>query len=108
MTNLELRVDVALPLPIHRTFTYRINTEFQPQPGTRVLVPFRRKEHIGWVVGPGSAPEIKQIRPVLSILDDSPQLPEELLELCRWIAEYYVAPLGIALRTALPAVLSDV
>ena len=100
-------MDVALPLPIHRTFTYRINTESQPPLGTRVLVPFRRQEHIGWVVGPGSATRIKQIRPVLSILDDSPQLPVELLELCRWIAEYYVAPLGIALRTALPAVLSD-
>ena len=101
-------MDVARPLPIHRTFTYQINTESQPPLGTRVLVPFRRQEHIGWVVGPGSAPEIKQIRPVLSILDDSPQLPVELLDLCRWMAEYYVAPLGIALRTALPAVLSDV
>ncbi|MEC7386265.1 MAG: primosomal protein N', partial [Gemmatimonadota bacterium] len=99
---------MALPLPIHRTFTYRINTESQPPLGTRVLVPFRQQEHIGWVVGPGSAPEIKQIRPVLSILDDSPQLPVELLDLCRWMAEYYVAPLGMALRTALPAVLSDV
>ena len=101
-------MDVALPLPIHRTFTYQINTESQPQPGTRVLVPFRRQEHIGWVVGPGSATKIKQIRPVLSILDDSPQMPAELLNLCRWIADYYIAPLGIALRAALPAVLSDV
>ena len=108
MTNLGLRVDVALPLPIHRTFTYQINTESQPQPGTRVLVPFRQQEHIGWVVGPGSATKIKQIRPVLSILDDSPQMPAELLNLCRWIADYYIAPLGIALRAALPAVLSDV
>jgi len=108
LPNLELMVDVALPLPIHRTFTYRINTESQPQPGTRVLVPFRRQEHIGWVVGPGSKSKIKQIRPVISILDDSPQLPKELFDLCRWIAEYYVAPLGIALRAALPAVLSDV
>ena len=101
-------MDVALPLPIHRTFTYQINTESQPQPGTRVLVPFRQQEHIGWVVGPGSATKIKQIRPVLSILDDSPQMPAELLNLCRWIADYYIAPLGIALRAALPAVLSDV
>ena len=101
-------MEVALPLPIHRTFTYQINTESQPQPGTRVLVPFRRQEHIGWVVGPGSATKIKQIRPVLSILDDSPQMPAELLNLCRWIADYYIAPLGIALRAALPAVLSDV
>ena len=101
-------MEVALPLPIHRTFTYQINTDSQPQPGTRVLVPFRRQEHIGWVVGPGSATKIKQIRPVLSILDDSPQMPAELLNLCRWIADYYIAPLGIALRAALPAVLSDV
>ena len=45
------RVDVALPLPIHRTFTYACEGE-PPAPGTRVRVPFQRQERIGWVVGP--------------------------------------------------------
>jgi primosomal protein N' (replication factor Y) (superfamily II helicase) len=104
----EVRVEVALPLPIHRTFTYRVDTLQAPPAGTRVLVPFRKEERIGWVVGPGAGAEIERVRPVLAVLEDEPSVPAELLELCRWMADYYVTPLGIALRTALPSVLSDV
>ena len=101
------RVDVALPLPIHRTFTYEVRGSAPPA-GTRVLVPFRRKERIGWVVGPGEEGPIKGLRPVLTVLDERPSVPPDLLELCRWMADYYVAPLGVTLRAALPSVLCDV
>lgn len=101
------RVDVALPLPIHRTFTYQVEGAM-PAPGTRVLVPFRRDERIGWVVGPGSQGAITGLKSVLAVLDETPTVPPDLIDLCRWMADYYVAPLGIALRVAVPAVLSDV
>lgn len=107
MKRTRTRVDVALPLPIYRTFTYEVDGAI-PEPGTRVLVPFRRDERIGWVIGPGSQEKIGGIKGVLAILDEDPTVPPDLLDLCRWIASYYVAPLGIALRAALPAVLSDV
>jgi Xaa-Pro dipeptidase len=55
------RVDVALPLPIHRTFTYRVEGP-PPAAGTRVLVPFQRSERIGWVVGPGEAGPIRGLQ----------------------------------------------
>jgi len=100
-------VEVALPLPIHRTFTYAVGDP-SPVPGTRVLVPFRRGARIGWVVGPGEEGEIKGLRSVLDVLDPTPSVPADILHLCRWMADYYVAPLGIALRSALPAVLTDV
>jgi primosomal protein N' (replication factor Y) len=107
LTRSSSRVEVALPLPIHRTFTYRV--EGRPPPiGTRVVVPFRREERIGWVVGPGSDGAIQGLRSVLSVLEERPSVPSDLLELCRWMASYYVAPLGIALRAALPSVLTDV
>ncbi len=101
------RVEVALPLPIFSTFTYRVDGA-PPPAGSRVLVPFRRDERIGWVVGPGASEQRSGIKPVLDVLDERPTVSGEILELCRWMAEYYVAPLGIALRAALPAVLSDV
>lgn len=101
-------VDVALPLPIHRTFTYRVDAQTAPGPGTRVLVPFRRDERIGWVVGPGSEDVGAKAKPVLAVLDAEPTVPSDVLALAKWMASYYVAPLGIALRAALPAVLSDV
>jgi primosomal protein N' (replication factor Y) len=73
-----------------------------------VLVPFRRTSRIGWVVGPASGEPVRGLKPVLDVLDEAPSAPAELLDLCRWMAEYYLAPLGIALRSALPAVLVDV
>ena len=79
-----------------------------PAPGTRVLVPFRRDERVGWVVGRGSEDAMPGLKSVLAVLDETPTAPLDLIELCRWISAYYVAPLGIALRAAMPSVLSDV
>lgn len=102
-----MRIEVALPLPLPQTFTYRVEGGEELAAGTRVLVPFGRRRLIGWVVGPGSeeVPE-SRVRSVLEILDDGPVLPADILELSRWVADYYAAPLGQVLRAALPAVLS--
>ncbi|RMH11444.1 MAG: primosomal protein N', partial [Gemmatimonadetes bacterium] len=99
-------VDVALPLPVDRTFTYRVDGP-PPREGTRVLVSFRGRERVGWVVGRPEAAPPGRVLPVLDVLDREPSAPPDLLALCRWMAAYYVAPLGQALRAALPAVLSD-
>jgi primosomal protein N' (replication factor Y) len=60
------------------------------------------------VVGEGAEGPIEGLRSILAVLDDAPTAPADILELCRWMASYYACPLGIALRAALPAVLSDV
>ena len=99
-------VEVALALPVFRVFTYRIDGPL-PAPGTRVLVPFQRSERVGWVLGEGDPTGIRGIRPVSDVLEGVPSLPSELLGLARWMAEYYVAPLGVACRSMLPSVLSD-
>ena len=98
-------VEVALPVPLPRTFTYRIDAPVAE--GTRVRVPFSGRKLIGWVVGEAAPPrEITRLRDVERILDDEPSAPPDVLRLCRWIADYYITPLGIVLRSALPAVLS--
>lgn len=100
-------VDVALPVPVPRTFTYRATTPVVE--GTRVRVFLGQRRIVGWVVGKaaGAAPG-DGIREIDRVLDDDgePSVPPELMRLCRWIAEYYVAPLGLVLRAASPAVLS--
>ncbi len=100
------RVDVALPLPVHSTFTYSVEGPVPPV-GTRVLVPFRREEKIGWIVKAGSESEVDRVRPILDILEEEPSAPPELMHLAEWIADYYLAPLGMVLKTILPSVLSD-
>ncbi|HEV8235741.1 MAG TPA: DEAD/DEAH box helicase family protein, partial [Gemmatimonadaceae bacterium] len=100
-------VDVALPLPLFRTFTYAVEGRGEPlDAGTRVLVPFRNRKEIGIVVGEGSARDGITPKPVAAIPDDAPVLDAPMLALCRWIAQYYVVPLGVALKCALPAALS--
>jgi primosomal protein N' (replication factor Y) len=99
-------VEVALPIPLPQTFTY-VTSDAIPLPGTRVLVPFRREERIGWVVGPGGGTRGFKVRPVLDVLEDTPSASPEILSLARWMADYYMAPLGMVLRGALPSVLTD-
>jgi primosomal protein N' (replication factor Y) len=76
--------------------------------GSRVRVAFGGRRMVGWVVGPGSGERAAgSVSAVERVLDEEPSVTPEILRLCRWISEYYVAPLGIVLRTALPAVLSQ-
>lgn len=104
-------VEVALPLPLPRTFTYRVPVELQgdARPGARVLVPFGPRERIGWIdrVLPAPPADPGRIKPLTGVLDAAPSATPAILRLGRWIADYYVAPLGQVLRTALPAGLSD-
>ena len=94
--------DVALPVPLDIAFTYRIPDGMQPLVGGRVLVPFRQQRLSGVVTAlHDRAPKV-QTKNVLSVLDVSPVLDEQLLRLGKWIADYYLAPWGEVFRTMLP------
>ena len=101
-------VDVALALPLFRTFTYRVPDELTGSvtPGSRVVVPFRNRKQLGIVVGPGAARGPGKTKDVLDAPDAAPVMSEQMIALCRWIADYYVSPLGVVLRSALPAALT--
>ena len=99
-------VRVALPLPLDRVFTYSVRGE-PPELGTRVLVPFRRDKRIGFVVGHGGDEGLKGIKSVISVLESRPSITPAQLRLARWMADYYITSLGIALRSMMPSVLSD-
>jgi len=107
MSEAGVLVEVAVPLPIDQLFTYRLEGKAVPSPGTRVLVPFRRRERVGWIVGRGDGEGLSRILPVLDVIEKEPSVPGELFRLCLWAAEYYVAPLGLTLRAAVPSVLTD-
>lgn len=95
---------VALPRPLRQTFVYRIPGRLagSVEPGARVLVPFRRRKMVGCVDRLQKETDLDRVREVLDVLDPDPMVPPSLLALCRWTAEYYVAPPGLVLRAALP------
>ena len=95
--------DVALPVPLDQTFPYAVNGTV-PVIGARVLVPFSGQRLMGVVTRVhDEAPAANiEIKPIQQILDSEPLLPDELMRLGAWIAQYYVAPLGEVLRSMLP------
>jgi primosomal protein N' (replication factor Y) len=101
-----MRVEVALPVPLPRTFVYDAAAGGAVE-GVRVRVPFRGRKLVGWIVGVNPTRDVAGVKPIDAVLDDEPSVPAELLRLCRWISDYYSAPLGVVLRAALPALLSD-
>ncbi len=94
--------DVALPVPLDMVFTYRVPAEAAPVVGGRILVPFRQQRLTGIVVELHDRKPQVTIKSLLSVLDIAPVLDEQLLRLGRWIADYYLAPLGEVFRTMLP------
>jgi primosomal protein N' (replication factor Y) len=102
-------VEVALPVPLFQTFTYALDRPYANPAvvGTRVLVPFRQRTLIGVIVAINvSAPKRGKIKGVLEIPDPTPALSTEMLELCRWISEYYIVPIGLTVRSVLPVLLT--
>jgi primosomal protein N' (replication factor Y) len=97
--------NVALPVPLRTLFTYGVPAHLRGRlcPGSRVLVPFRRKSLVGVAVELGAVPPHgTEIRDVSKILDLTPALPPKLIELAQWIAAYYAAPIGEVFRAILP------
>src|SRR5436305_10357956 len=100
--------EIALPVAVHGTFTYAIPEALRDavRLGARVEVPLGPKLSTGFVVGllDVAAVDAAKVKPIRSVLDeDEPALTREVIELCRWAAEYYIAPFGEMLRVALPA-----
>ena len=96
-------VNVAVPLPVHKLFTYQVPEESPGNLiGVRALVPFGKRELTGVIVEELAAPPPSSVKPILELLDEEPLLPESLLRLTRWVAEYYFCSWGEALKAALP------
>jgi len=94
--------DVALPVPLDMAFTYRVPAEAAPVVGGRVLVPFRQQRMAGIVVELHDRKPSVATKAIQGVLDAEPVLDEQLLRLGRWIADYYLAPIGDVFRTMLP------
>lgn len=107
----ERVVSVAVPVAIDRGFTYAVPPDWPhvPEPGTRVLVPFSNRGLVGVV---RNAPPERLPGARLKLLEEAldppgaASLTPDLVQLCEWVADYYVAPVGEVYRLALPGLLT--
>jgi primosomal protein N' (replication factor Y) len=100
-------ISVAIDAPLRQAFDYRAPPQVDPErllPGARVWVPFGRRRAVGVILGrPAQAGvPVERLRAAQALIDESPAIGEELLELLRWSAEYYRHPIGEVIAAALP------
>ena len=95
---------VAVPAPLRRCFDYTAPPGILA--GCRVLVPFGSRKVVGIAIDYhcSSVPK-KQLKSVISVIDDQPVFSKTLFELVSWAAHYYHHPPGEAFATALPVTL---
>jgi len=103
-------IQVALPVPLRRTFDYLPRPDTPVNlllPGTRVKVPFGKRQLIGVIHGviPHSSFGDHNLKTITDLLDEEPAIGADLVELCRWSASYYHHPLGDVYSHALPTLL---
>ena len=98
---------VAVPAPLREPLTYAVPEALgsRLEVGMRVLVPLGRRRVTGVVTGFQPRSPVAGTREVAECLDHEALLDEAFLKLCRWAADYYVAPLGEVLAAALPPLL---
>ncbi|OUR93256.1 primosomal protein N' [Flavobacteriales bacterium 34_180_T64] len=100
-------VDVILPIPLEKLFTYRI-TEAEAdflQPGMRVSVPFGKTKIYTAIVHHThhNEPLVYEAKDIHQILDDKPIITEIQMQHWHWISKYYLCTIGEVMRAALPS-----
>src|SRR5262245_40654850 len=97
-------VIVALPLPIHQEFSYRVPAGMEaPAEGSRVRVPFGERILTGVVTGAASPDAPASLRDLIEALDQEPACTPEMLATAARVAERFFVSRGEVLKSALPA-----
>lgn len=107
--EVTLFADLIIPIPIPNLFTYRVPRHMAEvvKIGARVIVPFGRNNSrvLTAVIARlhNSPPANYQARYISEILDEYPLVTGYQLELFRWMADYYMCPIGDVMNVALPS-----
>ena len=100
-------IDVILPIPIQRTFTYSVTEEEANflQKGMRVAVSFGKSKMYSALVLNihQTKPTLYEAKEIHQILDEVPLVNERQLQFWKWISSYYICSLGDVYRAALPS-----
>ena len=95
---------VTLEIALRKEFDYSIPPELEGrvEVGTRVKVPFGRREVLGCVTGLTQQSEYDSLKPISKIIGAQSLVTPRVLELARWIADYYCCAPETALKSVLP------
>ncbi|MBV9241808.1 MAG: DEAD/DEAH box helicase, partial [Acidobacteria bacterium] len=107
----EQFVEAVLPVPIRRSFTYRVPERLMGKIkiGARLRLPFGRRDLVGYAVNllrelPAESDiDESKLKDVIEVMDEDPLITAEILDLTKWTADYYASFWGEMLKASLPA-----
>jgi primosomal protein N' (replication factor Y) len=102
--------EVAVPLHVSQTFTYRLRPALRSEAaiGSRIQVPLGQNLVTGYIVGlyeelkADAGFEESSLKEAENIVDTDPVCTPEVLEITRWVSDYYASPWGEVIKAALP------
>ncbi len=100
---------IAIQAPLRQLFIYKVPEKMAVSVGSRVIVPFGRRNVIGFVMAFAKQPDSNspiEIKDILESPDDAPLFSGKMVELIRWVSDYYFVPIGEMCKAALPLQLS--
>ena len=97
---MSLIIEVAIPVPLNKTFDYLCNDDVTI--GARVRVPFIRKKIVGIVLAIKDKSDFEKLKTVENVLDKQPILDKPILDFLFWSSNYYHHPIGEVISAALP------
>ncbi|MGI6432639.1 MAG: replication restart helicase PriA [Sphaerochaetaceae bacterium] len=97
-------IDVVVSTPLRQRFTYSAGDKIV-EVGQRVIVPFGRRQLVGFVVATHQSiePTSYEIKPIVRVLDKEPLFGQELIELAQWVGRFYLCSEGEALSAMIPS-----
>ncbi|MDY6904684.1 MAG: primosomal protein N' [Thermodesulfobacteriota bacterium] len=97
-------IEIAVGLPVYSTYTYiaPAGETDAVLAGRRAIVPFGKKTATGYILGDASILPEADVKPVCDIIDATPLFPATMLDFFKWVADYYLHPLGETIKSALP------
>jgi primosomal protein N' (replication factor Y) len=103
-----IQLDVLLPLPLNHLYTYGLPEEIEiPRTGVRVVVPFGSKKWqtgIVWRIREVNHAD-DSLKEIVYVLDETPWITEQQMLFFDWLSTYYMSPLGLVLKAAIPSAL---
>ncbi|MFC1512895.1 primosomal protein N', partial [Thermodesulfobacteriota bacterium] len=99
-------LEVAVAAPIYQPLTYKLPEHIDPTnlaPGLRLLVPLGNRLVTGYLLAvTDTAPPSGRLKSIADLLDPEPLFPAEMIPFFRWLADYYLHPIGEVIKGALP------
>ncbi|MBN1380373.1 MAG: primosomal protein N' [Deltaproteobacteria bacterium] len=97
-------VKAAINIPTDKIFTYAVPPALEKDicVGKRALLPFGKRKVTGYIVELSDSADCEEVKDIIHLLDAEPLFSREDFEFYRWLARYYIHPIGKTLVHILP------